>query len=65
MSTPDLDRKELMRLAVPLYRAELEAIPFYRGWSDAAWEAYVGSRYVQAQERVAAHLAGEPWPPEA
>lgn len=59
------EREELERLAIPLYRDELRGVPFYSGWKDEDWKKFIGSRYVEAQERVAAHLAGLPWPPEA
>jgi hypothetical protein len=59
------DHEELYRLAIPLYRDERKHMAFYSGWTDKDWKCFIGSAYVEAQERVAAHLAGLPWPPEA
>jgi hypothetical protein len=59
------ERQEIERFAIPLYKADLASIPHYAGWDDRAWSAYLGSRWVQVCERVVAHLAGAPWPPEA
>jgi hypothetical protein len=59
------EREELYRLAIPLYRADYEGHLWCRDKDDRYWKARIGSAYVLAQERVAAHLAGLPWPPQA
>lgn len=57
----DLD--EFHRIAIPLYRADYGGHPWYRDKDDQFWKSFIGSQWVLAQERVAAHLAGLPWPP--
>lgn len=54
--------KELVRLAKPLYIEMLCSLPFYeaRRHDDRFWEAYIGSRIVEARELVRRRYGADP-----
>jgi len=57
--TLDEERRELVRLAVPLDKERLCSVPYYRDRMDneAFWKAYVGSRVTAARLLVERSLA--------